>query len=74
MQEKLLILRSRHNYSIKYVADYLGLSPKQYRAKELGEYAFDQDEMFDLAKLFDERIENIFLPRSHQNGNKQEVK
>ena len=73
MQEKLLILRSKHGYSIKFVADYLGLSSKQYREKEKGNYAFDSDEMFKLSTLFNERLENIFLPRSNQNGDKEGV-
>lgn len=68
MQYKLIILRERHGYSIKFVADYLGISAKQYRAKEKGEYAFDSDEMFLLADLFNEEISDIFLPRSNQNG------
>lgn len=71
MQEKLLVLRNRHNYSIKHVADYLGISSKQYRAKEKGEFAFDSDEMFDLGKLFNKKMDEIFLPRSHQNGDEQ---
>lgn len=71
MQEKLLVLRNRHNYSIKYVADYLEISSKQYRAKEKGEYAFDSDEMFKLGKLFNEKMGDIFLPRSHRNGDRR---
>lgn len=71
MQEKIIILREKHNYSIKFVADYLGISTKQYRAKEKGEYAFDLDEMFKLAKLYGETIDNIFLPRGNRNGDKE---
>lgn len=71
MQEKIIILREKHNHSIKFVADYLGISTKQYRAKEKGEYPFDLDEMFKLAKLYGETISNIFLPRSNRNGNNE---
>lgn len=73
MQEKLLILRNKHNYSIKFMAEYLDISSQQYRAKEKGEYAFDSDEMFKIAKLFNDRLDNIFLPRSNQIGDKEGV-
>lgn len=71
MQEKLIILRNKHNYTIAFVADYLDISAKQYRAKEKGEYPFDLDEMFKLAALYSDTIDNIFLPRCNQNGDKE---
>jgi len=70
MQEKLIIIRSRNKFTKKYVAEYLGITPKQYSAKENGQYPFDSDEMFLLSKLFDKKMEDIFLPRSNQNGDK----
>ena len=73
MQEKLLVLRSKNKYSIKFMAEYLGISAQQYSAKEKGQYAFDADEMFKIAKLFNDRIDNIFLPRCHQIGDKEKV-
>lgn len=73
MQEKLLLLRKRHNYSIKYVAEYLGISNKQYSAKEKGEYEFTADEMFLLKDLFNLNIEEIFMPRGHRIGDKEKV-
>lgn len=53
------------------VADYLGISVQTYRAKEKGHYEFTQDEMFALSNLFDKEIGEIFLPRTHQFGNKR---
>ena len=73
MQEKLLLLRERHNYSKKFIAEYLNISPKQYSAKEKGEYEFTQDEMFKLSLLFNCSLEDIFLPRSHQNGDLEKI-
>lgn len=70
MQEKLLILRKRHNYSQSYMAEKLGLSSTQYGLKERGEYEFTSDEMFKASEIFGERIEDIFLPRSHRIGDK----
>lgn len=71
MQEKLLLLRNRHGYSQKYIAEYLGISSKQYSSKERGEYEFKADEMFKLSDLFNERIEDVFMPRGHQIGDKE---
>lgn len=68
MQENLLILRKRKKFSQEYVARYLGISSKQYSAKERGVYEFTQDEMFLLRDLFNISLEDIFLPRNHQNG------
>lgn len=70
MQEKLLLLRKRHGLSQKLMAKNLGISDTQYGLKERGIYEFTSDEMFKASELFDERIEDIFLPRSHQFGNK----
>lgn len=68
MQENLYLLRKRHGYSQKDIAEYLNISVNQYGEKERGKYEFTQDEMFALSKLFDKRLEEIFLPRNHQNG------
>lgn len=74
MQENLLILRKRCGYSIKYVAEYLGISSKQYSAKENGLYPFNSDEMFKLSELFNKRMDDIFLPRSHHFGDLEKTK
>lgn len=70
MQEKLLLLRKRHNYSIKFMAEYLNISPQQYSGKERGKYEFKADEMFKIRDLFNCRIEEIFTPRDHRIGDK----
>jgi putative transcriptional regulator len=71
MQEKLLVLRKRNNLSQTRLAEYLGISSRQYGLKERGKNEFTLDEMFKLRDLFNCRIEDIFLPRSHQNGDNQ---
>lgn len=73
MQEKLLILRKRNKLTQKQTARRLGLSEYQYRQKELGNYEFTADEMFNASYLFNAKIEEIFLPRSHQNGDKTKI-
>lgn len=52
------------------IADYLGISTKTYRSKELGNSEFTMDEMFKIAKLFNMRIDDIFLPREYHIGTK----
>lgn len=70
MQEKLLVLRKKRGITQKELASYLGISTKAYSMKERGERQFTLDEMFKLRDLFGMRIEDIFLPRSNQNGDK----
>lgn len=50
------------------MATYLGITPKTYRSKELGNSEFTLDEMFAIAKMFNMKIDDIFLPRKYQNG------
>lgn len=71
MQEKLLLLRKRHKYSQSDMAEKLEMSATQYGLKERGVYEFTSDEMFKASEIFGERIENIFLPRSHRFGDKE---
>lgn len=68
MQEKLLLLRKKENLSIKEMADILGIQSKTYSLKERGLAEFTQDEMFTLSEKFQMKIDQIFLPRGHRNG------
>lgn len=71
MQKELYDLRkNEHKMSQQDLADYLGISVQAYRDKEKGKRAFTQDEMFAIAELFKRKIDEIFLPRKHQNGNR----
>lgn len=63
MQTLLLVARVKMEMTQVAVAKYLGISAKQYREKEKGKTCFTSDEMFKLAKLFNKKIEDIFLPR-----------
>lgn len=73
MQEKLLLLRKRHGLSQSDLAKRLGMSKTQFGLKERGIYEFTSDEMFEASELFNEKIEDIFLPRGHQNGDKEKA-
>lgn len=72
MQEKLLILRTNNKKSQKFMGELLNISAKQYGAKERGESKFNGDEMFVIANHFNKRIDEIFLPTTHQIGDKTE--
>ena len=71
MQEKLLILRKKHDFSQEEMAKYLNISSAQYGKKERGLNAFNSDEMFIIRNIFNKPLEEIFLPRNHQNGDKE---
>lgn len=68
MQEKLLILRKRNNLTQETLANLIGISPKQYGVKERGKVSFNGDEMFIIAGYFNMKIDDIFLPTTHRNG------
>lgn len=73
MQLKLFILRKSKKLTQKRVASYLGIAVQTYRNKENGIQQFSQDEMFALSTLFNLSMEDIFLPRKHQNGDKIKI-
>lgn len=68
MQSKLIILRKEKNINQEILANLLGISLKQYGFKENGKSKFDGDEMFKIADYFGMKVEDIFLPTYHQNG------
>lgn len=53
------------------MAKYLGIATKTYRSKELGNTEFTMDEMFEIARLFNKKVDDIFLPRTYHNGTKE---
>lgn len=68
MQEKLILLRQERNITQTELAHEIGITPKQYRQKELGKSKFNGDEMFIISNKLKLPIEDIFLPTIHQNG------
>lgn len=70
MQSKLLVLRKENNITQKELADILGITVKTYGLKERGIGVFDSDEMWKLSRYFKIPMDQIFLPRSHHNGDK----
>lgn len=75
MQMTLYDLRKNvFKYSQEEMAKKLKISTKAYSEKERGIYPFNQDEMFEISKLFNKPIDCIFLPRCHRNGNVSDFK
>lgn len=68
MQEKLIIIRKRQKLTQEEMSKVIGISTKQYQYKESGKSNFTGDEMFKIAKFFNDTVDNIFLPTYHQNG------
>lgn len=70
MQHKLYGLR-KGKYTQDEMAKILNISRNSYINKERSKTPFNLDEMFIISRLFDKKMEDIFLPRCHQNGNKK---
>lgn len=68
MQEKLIIVRKQKDLTQKELADLIGISTKQYRLKENGDNKFNGDEMFKIAEFLNMKVDEIFLPTTHQIG------
>lgn len=62
MQWNLIKARKIAGMSQVDVAKRLGISADAYGMKERGKYQFTQSEMFALAELFNQRLDDIFLP------------
>ncbi|AUJ29596.1 helix-turn-helix transcriptional regulator [Liquorilactobacillus hordei] len=65
MQYKLVALRKSDGETQRDIASLLGITEQAYRNKENGKTEFKMNEMFDLARHFNAKIEEIFLPRKY---------
>lgn len=72
MQNKLILLRKEQKITQNELAQLLGITTKQYGSKELGKTKFNGDEMFKIAEYFNLKVDDIFLPTTHQNSELQE--
>lgn len=64
MQWNLIILRKKAGMSQKQMAEYLNISEDTYGKKERGQLQFNMSEMFAIAELFNQTLDDIFLPRN----------
>ena len=74
MQINLYNARKEAQMSQEQVAAVLNISRISYGQKERSQKPVTLDEMFKLSELFQRSVDDIFLPRSNQNGSKQLVK
>ncbi|GAA0434665.1 hypothetical protein GCM10008934_25160 [Virgibacillus salarius] len=61
---ELVKLRKSKKISQEDMAKLLGVNARTYALKERGETDFKLEEIFIIAKYFNKRIEEIFLPRN----------
>lgn len=73
MQYLLYAIRKENKVTQKQMAGLLNIHVNTYREKEKGLSQFNQDEMFMIADFFGKGVQDIFLPREHQIGNKENV-
>lgn len=73
VQKKLIHLRHVYGYTQKDIAGKLKITPRTYQNKESGKSIFTSDEMFLLSKVFNRKIEDIFLPPTHQLGENENL-
>ena len=69
MNNRLRLLRAEKNWSQADLAERLGVSRQTVNAIETSRYDPSLPLAFDIARLFDRRIEEIFEPAG--NGNRR---
>lgn len=67
---ELIKLRKTHNISQEKMAKILDINASTYSKKENGKNDFKSNEMFIVARLFNKRLDEIFLPRNISNPDK----
>lgn len=70
---ELIKLRKENNLNQKHMAKLLGISESTYSTKENGKSDFKLKEIYIIAKFFNKRVEEIFLPRNIRNSDITEV-
>lgn len=67
MHWELIKLRRTRKISQESMAKLLKINARTYSMKETGKTDFKLEEIFKIARFFDKRIEEIFLPRNIRN-------
>ncbi len=62
MKNRIKVLRAEHNWSQADLADRLNVSRQTVNAIETGKYDPSLPLAFNIASLFEMRIEDIFVP------------
>lgn len=64
MHWELIKLRKESKISQETMAELLGINTSTYSKKENGKSDFKLNELFIIARLFNKRLDEIFLPRN----------
>lgn len=67
MHWELVKLRKKYKITQKNMAEMLDINVRTYCLKETGKTDFNLEEIYIIAKFFNKRIEEIFLPRNIRN-------
>ena len=67
MQDKLIRLRKGNLVTQSSMAKLINVDLRTYQNKERGDTQFKQNEMFAIAKFFNKKIDEIFLPTDFMN-------
>ncbi|MFD2046047.1 helix-turn-helix transcriptional regulator [Ornithinibacillus salinisoli] len=67
MHWELIKLRKSNKISQGQMAKYLNINPSTYSKKENGHYDFKLEEIYKIARFFNKRIDDIFLPTNIRN-------
>ncbi|MGB0937902.1 MAG: helix-turn-helix transcriptional regulator [Colwellia sp.] len=62
MNNKIKVLRAEQDWSQQKLADKIGVSRQAINAIERGKHDPSLQLAFDIANLFDQRIEEVFFP------------
>lgn len=73
MQTKLASIRRYKNIPQKKMAELLGVETETYSNKERGITQFKASEMFIIAREFNMKIDDIFLPPDFMNHEVKKV-
>lgn len=73
MQILLEATRRANKVSQETIAKLIGVDVRTYQNKEKGITQFKQNEMFAIAKYFNKKIDEIFLPTNFEKREVEEV-
>lgn len=68
MKNRIKLLRTEKGWSQAVLAEHLGVSRQSVNAVETGKFDPSLPLAFNLAKLFDKAIEDIFMPEDDEGA------
>ena len=68
MRNRLKVLRAEHGWSQAYLAELLDVSRQTVNAIEVGKYDPSLPLAFKIAKVFGQKMEDVFFPEDDEPG------